>query len=117
VLAGLLAVMGCFPIIQLMVGIGLILGAGTAPGGPDGPPPAIVGWLIVGFASVFILFCWATALAVLVAGRYIGRRTHYAFCLAVAAVSCLYFPLGTVLGVFTILVLLRPTVKAMFTRS
>ena len=68
VLAGLLAVMGCFPIIHLMVGIGLILGAGTAPGGPDGPPPAIVGWLIVGFASVFILFCWATALAVLVAG-------------------------------------------------
>jgi hypothetical protein len=31
-----------------------------------------------------------------------------------AAVECLFIPFGTVLGVFTILVLQRPTVKAMF---
>jgi hypothetical protein len=116
VLAGLLALMGCFPIIHLVVGIGFIVGGGDTSSDPDGPPPAIVGWLIVGFASIFILFCWATAVAVLLAGRYIARRTHYAFCLAVAAVSCLYFPLGTVLGVFTMFVLLRSTVKPLFAK-
>jgi hypothetical protein len=31
-----------------------------------------------------------------------------------AAASCMFFPFGTGWGVFTILVLLRPTVKGMF---
>jgi hypothetical protein len=32
----------------------------------------------------------------------------------VAALCCAFFPFGTVLGVFTILVLVRPSVKALF---
>jgi hypothetical protein len=39
---------------------------------------------------------------------------HYIFCLVIAAVECIFMPFGTVLGVFTIIVLQRPTVKAMF---
>jgi hypothetical protein len=31
-----------------------------------------------------------------------------------ACVACLSVPLGTVLGVFTIIVLMRPSVKALF---
>jgi hypothetical protein len=32
----------------------------------------------------------------------------------IAAISCLLVPLGTVLGIFTILVLVRPSVKERF---
>jgi hypothetical protein len=31
-----------------------------------------------------------------------------------AAISCIFMPFGTVLGVFTIIVLLRPSVKELF---
>jgi hypothetical protein len=34
-----------------------------------------------------------------------------------AAIACLFMPLGTILGVFTIIVLIRPNVKALFEQS
>ena len=37
-----------------------------------------------------------------------------ALILVVAALECLAFPLGTVLGVFTLIVLVRPEVKQLF---
>ena len=36
------------------------------------------------------------------------------YCLVMAGVESLFFPLGTVLGVFTIIVLFRKSVKEMF---
>jgi hypothetical protein len=48
------------------------------------------------------------------AGRFLRRRTHRTFCLAVAAVSCLFTPFGTVLGVFTLIVLSREGVRQAF---
>jgi hypothetical protein len=44
-----------------------------------------------------------------------AHRKHYTFCLVMAGVECLFMPFGTVLGVFTILVLNRQTVKELFT--
>ena len=49
---------------------------------------------------------------------HVGRRAvpanPFDFCLVVAGIECLLIPLGTVLGVFTILVLLRPGTKTLF---
>ena len=61
-----------------------------------------------------ILVGWAVAICVIVAGRFLARRVHYTFCLVVAAIACLFMPFGTVLGVLTIIVLMRPSVKALF---
>jgi hypothetical protein len=41
-------------------------------------------------------------------------RKRRKFYIVIAAICCAVFPLGTPLGVFTILVLSRPEVKAMF---
>ncbi len=38
------------------------------------------------------------------------------FCLVMACVACLFMPFGTVLGVFTIIVLARPSVQTLFSR-
>ena len=48
------------------------------------------------------------------AGRCLRRRRRYTFCLVVAAISCAFVPFGTVLGIFTLVVLTRPGVKPMF---
>ena len=57
---------------------------------------------------------WTFAVLVLVAGRCIARRKYYAFCFVMACVECLSVPFGTVLGVFTILVLNRASVRELF---
>jgi len=36
------------------------------------------------------------------------------FCLVMAGVECIFTPFGTVLGVLTIIVLVRPSVKELF---
>ena len=64
--------------------------------------------------AFFILLGWVFAVLVLVAGRLIARRKYYTFCFVVACVECLFMPFGTVLGVFTILVLNRQSVKELF---
>ena len=65
-------------------------------------------------ASELILGGWTLAIAIFLAGRFLTRRAHYMYCFVVAAIECLLMPFGTILGVFTIIVLVRPSVKALF---
>ena len=51
------------------------------------------------------------------AGRYLSQQRHYTFCLVMAAVACMFMPFGTVLGVFTIIVLVRESVKELFAQG
>ena len=48
------------------------------------------------------------------AGRNLARRRRYLFCQVVAGVGCMFMPFGTVLGVFTLVVLSRPAVRNLF---
>src|SRR5262245_43414538 len=61
-----------------------------------------------------VLCGWAFAALIFVAGLLLVARIRHTFCIVVAALCCAFFPLGTALGVLTILGLMRPTVKAMF---
>ena len=115
VAGGLCAFFACFPIIHLVLGILFITRPDLLNGGKH-PPPAIFGWFFVIFASAAMLFGWTVAVLLLIGGRCLSRRVRYTFCFVVAAVACLFVPLGTVLGVFTIIVLARPSVKALFER-
>ena len=48
------------------------------------------------------------------AGRCLSQQRRYLLCMIVAGLACLFTPIGTILGVFTLVVLLRPQVKAAF---
>jgi hypothetical protein len=54
------------------------------------------------------------AFCVFLAGRNLAQQRRYTFCLVIAGLLCIFIPFGTVLGVFTIVVLVRPSVKALF---
>jgi hypothetical protein len=113
VVAGCAALFALFPVIYLIFGLVMLL-APASFAGNGSPPPAFVGWIFIIMGSVFIILGWTFAAFVFTAGRFLARRKHYTFCLVMAGVECLFMPFGTVLGVFSILVLIRETVKPLF---
>lgn len=113
VVGGIAALFACFPIIHLVVGIMVLVVPEDSWNGGDAPP-TFIGWFFVAIAAALILAGWTFAICLICAGRFLARRRHYLFCFVIACVSCLFMPFGTVLGVFAIIVLMRPTVKELF---
>lgn len=109
-MAGLLALI---PVIHLTIGIALVSGAFPADNGGE-HTPEFVGWIFIGVASLLIVLGVVIAVCSVAVARYISRRRHYTFCIVAAALACLFMPLGTILGVFTIIVLSRASVKPLF---
>ena len=80
----------------------------------NGPPPAeffaIFQWLYL-FAGVWLF----TSLSLnVLSGLFLRARKHRTFSFAVAGLNCLHMPFGTVLGVFTIIVLNRDSVRELY---
>jgi hypothetical protein len=113
VTAGLAGLFALFPLIHLVMGLVMILAPEKFSSAGE-PPPAWLGWLFVVMASLFILLGWTFAGFVFAAGRFLAKRKRYLFCLVMAGIECMFMPFGTVLGVFTIIVLSRDPVKRLF---
>ena len=92
VLAGICSLVSLFPLIYFGMGLAMMAGIG----------------------GLFLVFAVAYALALFLAARFLAERRRHTFCVVVAAISCSFTPLGTVLGVFTLIVLFRPSVKVLF---
>jgi len=107
VVGGLVALFACIPLIHLTIGIAILVGA-------IDDAPALAGLIMVIMAMFFIIVGWTLGVFIIIAGRCLAKRKHYMFCLVIAAISCIFMPFGTVLGVFTIIVLMRPSVKELF---
>jgi hypothetical protein len=109
-------VAGLFALVSLLPGIHMVLGLLMATGhlAPEDDGSQVIGWLMAGCASFFMVIGLCFAALIALAGRSLALRRRYTFSLVIAAVLCLFVPFGTVLGVFTILVLVRPSVRALF---
>ena len=104
-----------FGLFYALMGVFFSVAIAQAPpqqGGP--PPPPFVGLIFaaVGLA-LFGAFAIAAALKFTCAYCLHNRRSR-ALCIVVAAVSCLAVPYGTAIGVWTFLLLLRPSVAQKF---
>jgi len=116
--AGLAALFSLFPLLYTTVGAIFILAArhGTAKPGED-LPPEFLGWIFAALGSLLFLMGIAMAICILIAGRSLALRKRYSFALVMSCIECLFIPFGTILGVFTIVVLSRESVKALFSTA
>jgi hypothetical protein len=98
-------------IFHLVIGVIAIISPSSLGGTP---PPLLIGWVfaLLGGAAVFL--GWSLGIALMIAGWFLHRRTHHLYCFIMACFSLMFQPFGTVLGVFTIIVLMRPSVKHLF---
>lgn len=117
VVAGLAAVFALIFVFHIVMGIAML--NGTLPMSSNGQPSSaqeqqFAGWLFIIMGSGVVSLGLVMAGFIAYAGRCLKQRRRYLLCLVVAGLSCLFTPFGTVLGVFTLIVLLRPQVKAAF---
>ena len=118
VVAGLAAVFSFFPLIYTAVGVVFIFAArhGTVKPGEE-LPPEFLGWIFAVLGSLLFVVGLVMAICILIAGRSLALRRRYTFALVIACIECLFFPFGTILGVFTIVALSRESMKALFDRT
>ena len=114
VMAGLACLL---PLVSLLyIGLGVAMLNGKM---PSSSPAAAHGDLIgagffVAVGCMFFFVGVVGAVLNILAGRALARRERRNLCLVVASLNCLHMPLGTLLGVFTLIVLARPSVQALF---
>ncbi|MBC2601881.1 hypothetical protein [Puniceicoccus vermicola] len=114
VVGGFMVLFACIPLIHMTVGLVLILGGGEMVNSDGEMPPPFFGWLFFSAGLLFFLLGQAVAVSIILSGRYLKRRKNYLFSFVLACIACTSVPIGTVLGIFTIIVLSRESVKAIY---
>jgi hypothetical protein len=115
VVAGVAGFCSFFPLLYTVMGFVFVALSHHPPAHPaQEVPPAALGWVFVGLGIFLFLLGAVFALVLVLAGRSLSRRKHYRFAFVVACIECIFVPFGTILGVFTIIVLSRQSVKILF---
>ncbi len=119
---GLILLFSCFTIIYIVLGVMVLSGAikfppTTGPAGGPQPSPELFGWMFAGFGGCGLVLGSTLGILTIVSGRRMGQRRSRTFSIVIASINCLSVPLGTTLGVFTLVVLLRDSVKAMYAEA
>ncbi len=130
ILGGVTALFSSLFIIHIVMGLTMAHNpnAFTPPLSPSAPTPVPVttalgfpsgmGYLFAIMGTIAVLGGWTLGGLTVYAGRCLAARKNSLFILIVAGINCAFvMPLGTLLGVFTIVVLTRPTVKVLFDRQ
>lgn len=110
------ALLSCIPLVTIPMSLGLLSLVAMADPGADVDQYATIGMSLI-IATLLFLVGQGLSWAILYSGLQIRRRERYQHSYVVSCVLCLFFPLGTALGVFTLLVLSRDSVKALYDSS
>jgi hypothetical protein len=115
IVAGLAALFSFFPLLYTGMGAVFVwVAQHPNPKQTGEPPPEVLGWIFVALGLFFFLLGLTMAICILIAGRTIAKRTRYRFAFVMACIECLFMPFGTILGIFTLIVLSRESVKKLF---
>ncbi|MGB5697427.1 MAG: hypothetical protein WBM46_17375 [Polyangiales bacterium] len=104
------------------LGSDLSMALGNVPGQPGASPYGTdpdallqgLGTLVSVAIVTGVVVALVSAVHLLLVGVKIRQRRWWTFCYLTGWGECLMFPFGTILGIFTIIVLSRPTVKRTF---
>ena len=117
-MGALAALFSFFPLLYTSVGVIFIYAArhSTAKSGEE-LPPEFLGWILAVLGFLLFAIGIAMAICILIAGRSLALSKRYLFAMVMACIECLFIPFGTILGVFTIVVPSRESVRELFSAS
>lgn len=112
--AGLTAFFSLFGLLYVAMGIAMLGGAFPVDKGPSAEELRTVGIVVTAVGGGVCGFLLLLALMNYLCGRWLRANKNRAFCFVCAILTLLSFPYGTLLGIFTIIVLSRESVVARF---
>lgn len=113
VVGGLHALFGSFGLIHFFVGLSFIFAPGSWGAGANSPPEWF-GLLFAVLGGSFVLFGWTLGALTIYSGRCIATRKKKKFSVVMGAINCAMVPLGTVLGVFTLILLTKDETRSLY---
>lgn len=114
VLAGFATLGACLPLLYFGVGMVLVGGAAIQADAEAQAGLAVFGGLVMLIAVPFALLLIVQVVCLFLTGRYLSQSRNHIFCFINACILCMHAPFGTALGIFTIIVLSRESVKQRF---
>ena len=122
VVGSFLALISCFPLLYFMIGVFMVVAGFAAPNAPGQSEPGVgqmapffvVGGVFMTIGGLIALTGLTVAIMIIITGRRLRKRKSYGFCLTMGAIECLFMPLGTILGVLTVILLANHDVKESF---
>jgi hypothetical protein len=114
VVAGIGALFASIPLIHVAMGLLLFVVPAFAANGRNNFPPQLFGLIFVAMGCLAVALGWTAAVCTFISGRYLAKRRKRMFSFVMAAIMCMFMPFGTVLGIFTIIVLNRESVQRLY---
>lgn len=96
------------------IGFSLIGGSNTFSSSSKGAPPPFFGGLFAGVGLGAIAYFYTMGVLAWKTAGWLDERIKYGWCFGVSIALLLIQPLGTILGIFAIIVLNRTQVKSAF---
>lgn len=118
VLTGLVLLGVSTPLLLMAAGVGIAGSLSDRSTAPFGSPELGVffGMILFCGASLVLLLLLAVSALLLISGICLWRCHCRRFCMVTGVFSLVLVPFGTVLGIFTLVELSRPSVKELFAR-
>lgn len=114
VLAGLCIFPLLYGIFYMVIGIFAGAMIASDPNIKNASGGAVFGGIFVFIGLIISMIALTVGILLIKSGRNLSKQTGYTFCFVIACISCVFMPFGTILGIFTLIVLSRDTVKALF---
>jgi len=114
VVGGLGCLFSCMTIFHIVIGLIIIIAPEKMGGHNDEFMPGFAGWMFFIMGATFFIIGQAISIAIIMSGRFISKRINYMYSFIVGCVECMFVPFGTVLGIFSIIVLSKESVKKIY---
>jgi hypothetical protein len=114
VFAGIVAAFSCLFVFHIFIGWSIVFNHSFMGLPVEHRPPSEFGWFFIMAGIGAIVCAWSLALLNVYAGRCLSQHKKRPFIFVAAALNCLQMPLGLILGIFTFVVMFRPSVRDLF---
>ncbi len=115
IVAGIVGLLSCLPLIDLFIGVPMLKDVPYALSQNEFfSQTTLTPLIFILLPSGMTVIGWMFAVAIALNGYYLKNRKWLNYCMIVSGVETILMPFGTVLGVFTIILLTKPNVKNRF---
>ena len=113
-MSGLFILFALFSVVFLVFGVLFLTTDILEEAGNPEPAAYVFGTLNIFVSLLFMAVGAVLAFLTFRTGKSLARRENYKFCLIAAVLLCFFSPFGLILGILTIVVLMRDSVREMF---